>query len=179
MWTVVIGVAGTLLGVVLGSVLSARAQLQLQWQAHRQSELAARREAYAEYLSTLRRFRRFILHLPPDDISVVEGSGSPRGAIPLIKGADEYWDAVETARSRLWIVAGHDSDVRRASDAVMDALYVIAREQASHKAGALPAVIVDVSREAEQRFANVAWLDLNRGRIGGSERSRRPFALPW
>lgn len=160
MWTVAVGVAGTLMGVFLGSLLSARVQLRLQKQAHLQSELAARREAYFEYLSTLRRFRRFILHISPVDITVVEGSGSPRGAIPVIKGADDYWDAVESARSRLWIVAGHDSDVRRASDAVMDALYVVAREQASHEAGALPATVIDISREAERNFANVAWLDL-------------------
>jgi hypothetical protein len=171
MWTVAVGVAGTLLGVVLGSLLSARAQLRLQQQAHLQSELAARREAYVEYLSTLRRFRRFILHIPPQNISVVEGSDSPRGAIPVIKGADDYWDAVESARSRLWIVAGHDSDVRRASDGVMDALYVLAREQASYEVGALPAVIIDISRKAERKFADEAWRDLNDVRSGGSARS--------
>jgi hypothetical protein len=58
MWTVAVGVAGTLTGVILGSFLSARTQIRIQMQALRQSELAAPREAYVEYLATLRRFRR-------------------------------------------------------------------------------------------------------------------------
>lgn len=178
MWTVVVGVAGTLIGIVLGSLLSAQAQLRLQRLAHLQSELASRREAYVEYLSTLRRFRRFILHISPVDITVVEGSGSPRGPIPVIKDAEGYWDAVENARSRLWIVAGHDSDVRRASDAVMDALYILAREQASYEVGALPAEIIDISREAERKFAEMARLDLNEVGFRRTRRSRLSLTHP-
>jgi hypothetical protein len=172
MWTVAVGVVGTLVGVILGSLLSAQAQMRLQKEAHRQNELAARRDAYANYLATLRRFRRFILHCSPSDISVVEGAESPRGAIPVIEGADPYWDAVEDARSRLWIVAGYESDVRSASDSVMNALYVVAREQAQYDTGALPAVIIDISREAERDFANAAWRDLSNLQAPGSKRSR-------
>jgi hypothetical protein len=175
MWTVAVGVVGTLTGVILGSLLSARTQIRVQTQALRQSELAARRDAYVEYLATLRRFRRFVLHCPPENISLVEGSGSPRGAIPIIKGADDYWDAVENARSRLWIVAGHDSDVRRASDTVMDSLYEVARAQAAYDTGATPATVIDMSRKAERDFADAAWRDLSAFRL---ESGRRPSILP-
>lgn len=161
--TALVGVLGTIIGVGLGSLLSIRSQAHMQQQARLHALIDAKRAAYVEYLSTLRQFRRFILHLDPNQITVVEGSGSPRGSIPIIEGSDSHWDAVERARSRLWIVAGFDSPVREASDRVMDALYVIAREQAAHPAGALPAVVIDVSRNAEQDFARVAYRDLTGG----------------
>jgi hypothetical protein len=40
---------------------------------------------------------------------------SPRGPIPVIDGSDAYWDAVESAISRLWIVADVDGPVGRAA----------------------------------------------------------------
>jgi hypothetical protein len=136
-----------------------------QQQARAHVLIDAKRTAYVEYLSTLRQFRRFVLHLDPDRISIVEGSGSPRGSIPIIDGADSYWDAVEKARSQLWIAAGYDSAVREASEKMMDAVYVIAREQAAHPAGAVPAVVIDISRHAEQDFARVAHKDLTGNRF--------------
>jgi hypothetical protein len=160
--TALVGVLGALGGVVLGSLLSSRSQMRMQREARAHALIDAKRTAYVEYLSTLRQFRRFILHLDPQRISVVEGSGSPRGAIPIIDGADSYWDAVERARSQLWIAAGYNSAVREASDKVMDAIYVIAREQATHPIGALPATVIDISRHAEQDFARVAHQDLTR-----------------
>lgn len=159
-FTAFVGVFGALGGVALGSLLSSRSQMRMQQQARAHALIDAKRIAYIEYLSTLRQFRRFILHLEPHRIRVVEGSGSPRGSIPIIDGADSHWDAVEKARSQLWIVAGYDSVVREASDRVMDAIYVITREQAAYPAGALPATVIDISRHAEQDFARLAHQDL-------------------
>ena len=158
--TALVGALGALGGVALGSLLSSRSQMRMQRQARAHALIDARRAAYVEYLSTLRQFRRFILHSDPHRISIVEGSESPRGPIPIIDGAGSHWEAVERARSQLWIAAGYDSAVREASDKVMDAIYVVAREQAAHPAGALPAVVIDISRRAEQDFARVAHQDI-------------------
>ena len=157
--TAVLGVVGTLFGVGLGSWLSAKTQRQQQDRLLREAVLEAKREAYIEYLATMRRFRRFILHRRPDQVRLAD-SGGPRGLIPFIEGDESYWDAVEDARSRLWIMAGYNSEVRTASDKIMDALYAVAREKGQASDGPVPVTVIDESRMAERDFVDAVRRDL-------------------
>lgn len=154
-------VVGALVGVAMGAWLSSRSQRRLQREARRQAVLATKEAAYVEFLATMRRFRRFVLTAKVN-VSVVDEARSPRGPIPIIDGSDAHWDAVESAISRLWIVADVDGTVGRAAAQVMDAFYVVARERAASGPGAVAASVIDVSRTAEREFARIAHRDLGR-----------------
>ena len=154
--SVAVGVAATLLGVVLGSLLGARSQRQLLRDTHAKSDRAARETAYVEYLSACRQFRRYIL-TEAVDIRLVVRPGQL--TVPVIPGSHTYDEAIESARARLDILAGH-RPVWAAGEDVARYLNAIAQARAVHPPGGVPDDIVLRAREAERTFAKVAREDL-------------------
>ena len=98
------GTAGVLVGVVLGGWLTARSQRTPLKESQRQSGIQARESAYSDFLVAYRRFRRFLM-TEPAEVRLVERPEG-RKAAPLIDGAGNHWDAVDSARARLELLAG-------------------------------------------------------------------------
>lgn len=59
--SVIVGVAGTLGGVAVGSLLSHRSQRALLRENQRQELARAREQAYVEFLAVYRSFRSFLM----------------------------------------------------------------------------------------------------------------------
>jgi hypothetical protein len=124
--------------------------------------MTAKEAAFVEFLATMRRFRRFLLTAEVR-VTVVHGAESPRGPIPIIENSDAHWDSVETALSRLRILEDVDGSVGQAAQRVIDAFYIVARERAANRPGAVSASVIEVSIAAEREFVRAARSDLGRG----------------
>lgn len=160
--TTLVGTVGTLTGVVIGFMLNSRAaQRHSDMQAWREVR-QAREAAYVDLLAAHRQFRRYIL-TSPNGVRLVEvAEGGP--PTPVIDGADNQWDALETAAARLQIMAaGATPEVREAAAKLRAAMYDLARARAKAAApGAVPREPIRVARGAEEDFARAAQADLER-----------------
>jgi hypothetical protein len=154
---VVLGMAGTLIGVGLGGMLGARSQRRLLQDSHALTQRAARESIYVEYLSAYRQFRRFVM-TEPVHIQLVPRAGHPD--VPVIPGSHPYWEAVEAARARLDIVAGH-KPIWAVGERLADCLSDIARAQATHPPGQIPDTTIAKALDAEREFAQAARTDLD------------------
>lgn len=158
-WSVVAGTVGALVGVVLGGWLTARSQRTLLKESHRQSGLQARESAYSEFLVAYRSFRRFLM-TESAEVRLVERPGGKKAA-PLIDGAGNYWEAVDSARARLELLAGD----RIPSDALWDvhrSFMAIARFRATCGPGEVPDELIHAAAVAETQFIQAARDDLIR-----------------
>jgi len=153
------GTLGALVGVVLGGWLTARSQRTLLKESQRQSGLQARESAYADFLVAYRRFRRFLM-TERAEVRLVERPEGEKAA-PLIDGAGNYWEAVDTARARLELLAGD----RIPSDTwwkVHRSFMAIARVRATCGPGEVPDELVNAAHTAETQFIQAAREDLIR-----------------
>jgi hypothetical protein len=107
-----------LLGVLLGAMLSDRSQRRSLAHADRMSEKRAREDAYIEYLSAYRRFRRFVQQ-ESVNVQVREFRDGSLG-VPVIIGGRDYWTKVEDALTRLEVLRPSD-EVREAAEAIRNA----------------------------------------------------------
>jgi len=155
-----LGVFGALLGVALGGWLSTRGEAKLLQEAHQEADRQFRANAYIEYLTVHRRFRRFLL-TETVQVKLVRHVGRGNGNTPVIDDSTAHWEAVERARSTLEIWPSANNLMPRAGD-VTAALYDVARARASCAPGEVPMPIVDVARKAEHEFAQAARVDLER-----------------
>jgi len=151
--TAVAGVLGALGGVIIGSLLSNRAQQNLLHAAHRREDRQVHENAYVAFLASYRKFRIYVLTEAQDVRLVV---GSVADGVPLIKNAMGYSDAVSEATARLHLLEDEGSPVITAALAVQDAFKELARTRATHPPGALPEPVVEAARQAEQQFTRAA-----------------------
>ena len=154
--SVAIGVTGTLLGVVLGSVLGAWSQRRLLKETHARSDRADRLAAYVEFLTAFRQFRKYIL---TEDVKIQLKARTGQMTVPVIPGSHSYDEAIEAARSRLEILAG-DRPVWTAGKEVASSLNAIAQARAHFPVGEVPDDIVLSARDIERKFAKLASEDL-------------------
>jgi hypothetical protein len=153
------GTAGALVGVVLGGWLTARSQRTLLKESQRQSGIQARESAYSDFLVAYRRFRRFLM-TEPAEVRLVERPEG-RKAAPLIDGAGNHWEAVDSARARLELLAGDripGDTWRKVTRSVMD----IARARATCGPGEVPDELIHAAATAEAQFIQAAREDLIR-----------------
>jgi len=162
----VLAVIGSLAGVALGSLLVTRSQIVQQQRVRSQAIADAKQSAYVDFLATVRRLRRFIL---TEDVEVrlVEGSGRALGPIPVIERSTAYWDAVETALSRVWLLGDPEGLVMEAARKLLTAFTAVATARATHGPGAVPQDVIDGVRAAERNFVQVAREDLAQGSVVG------------
>lgn len=111
------------------------------------------------------------------NVSVVDEARSPRGPIPVIDGSDAHWDAVESAISRLWIVADVDGPVGRAAAQVMDAFYVVDRERATSGPGAVAASVIDASQMLPASADAFVWLRLYQQQLAAAAADQKRQAM--
>jgi hypothetical protein len=156
--TAMIGVLGALGGVVVGSMLSSRAQRELLRAAHRREDRQVRENAYVAFLANYRRFRHFVL---TEALEVTVVTDSLARGVPLIKDSQEHADAIHEATARLYLLEGEDTPVIRAVLAVQMAFDDLARARATHPSGAIPLPAVQAAREAEKQFTRAAQLTLS------------------
>jgi hypothetical protein len=153
------GTVGALVGVVVGGWLTARSQRTLLKETQRQSGIQARESAYSDFLVAYRGFRRFRMH-EPATVRLVERFGG-RKAAPLIDGAGSHWEAVDSARARLELLAGD----RISSDtwwAVHRSVMDIARSRGTCGPGEIPDELIHAAAAAETQFIQAARQDLIR-----------------
>jgi hypothetical protein len=155
-----LGVVGALVGVLLGGWLSTRGQVRLLKETQHEADRQFRAQAYIDYLTAQRRLRRFLLE-EAAEVKLLTHVGRAQGTTPVIENAAAHWEAVERARSSMEIWPGADK-IRPSSDAVLLALYDVARARASCPPGRVPMPIVDAARAAEHEFADAARQDLER-----------------
>lgn len=158
-----IGIAGALLGVVLGSFLTFRAQKSLAIESHRLARTAAREGAYVEFLGSWRQFRRFLL-TEELTVTLVPRDDDPQVSVAVIDGAAVRWDAVDRATAQVQILAASRSDILTAAESVRRAINTIAESRAVNAAGAVPAELVKQAKTAEAVFARSANLDIGSGK---------------
>jgi hypothetical protein len=153
------GTVGALAGVVLGGWLTARSQRTLLKESQRQSGIQARESAYSDFLVAYRRFRRFLM-TEPTAVRLVERPEG-RKAAPLIDGAGNHWEAVDSARARLELLAGD----RIPSDTwwkVHNSFMAIARIRATCGPGEIPDELINAAYTAERQLIQAAREDLIR-----------------
>jgi hypothetical protein len=155
--SVLVGVAGTLGGVAVGSLLSDRSQRALLRENQRQASARAREDAYVEFLAVFRSFRSFLMG-EPVNVKVIHRPDG--GVTTVIEGAAKLWESVASARARVHILAGVDSPVYIAAEKVKDALTLVAAAREGHGPGEIPTETLDVLRHAELEFAAKAQLDI-------------------
>jgi hypothetical protein len=146
---------------VLECMKTARSQRTLLKESERQSGIQARESAYSDFLVAYRRFRRFLM-TEPAEVRLVERPEGEKAA-PLIDGAGNYWEAVDTARARLELLAGD----RIPSDTwwkVHRSFMAIARVRATCGPGEVPDELVHAAHTAETQFIQAAREDLIRSR---------------
>jgi hypothetical protein len=152
-WSTVAGTVGALVGVVLGVWLTARSQRTLLKESQRQSAIQARESAYTDFLVAYRRFRRFLMN-ETTEVRLVERPGGEKAA-PLINGAVDYWESVDSSRARLEILAG-DRIPRDTWWNVHRAFMAIARVRAACGPGEIPDELIHAASAAEAEFIQTA-----------------------
>jgi hypothetical protein len=175
-WSTVVGTVGALVGVILGAWWTARSQRTLLKETQRQSAVQARESAYTEFLVAYRRFRRFLM-TEPVKVRLVERPEGEKAA-PLIDGAADYWESVDSSRATLEILAGD----RIPSDTwwnVHYAFMAIARARAACGPGEIPDDLIHAASTAEKAFIQAARDELIKsGAITPLESRAHPSNLP-
>jgi hypothetical protein len=155
---VIVGTVGTLVGVALGSWITAASQRGLAREANRRDATRARESSYVEYLAAFRNFRRFV-QAEATTVRIVERPEDPGRRTPVIADSIRHWEAVENAKARMYIVAA-GKPVLASMKKVEDAFYDIAEARAEYGVGAIPDSIVTSARAAETAFSRAAHDDL-------------------
>jgi hypothetical protein len=153
------GTVGALVGVVLGGWLTARSQRTLLKESQRQAGLQARESAYSDFLVAYRSFRRFLMS-ESAEVRLVERPGGEKAA-PLIDGAGNHWEAIDTARARLELLAG-DRIPSETWWEVHRSFMAIARVRATCGPGEVPDELMHTATTAETQFIQAAREDLIR-----------------
>ena len=156
-YSLLIGVLGTLGGVGLGAWLTGRQQRELLRENHRHLVVQERAAAYIEFLASYRQFRRFI----QTESTVGVKGGLSASSVPVIEGADSYWNMAEQARVQMELLT-IDSRIREAGYKVMNAFQSVALARTQYAADDIPSEIIDAARGAEHEFLHLAREDISR-----------------
>jgi hypothetical protein len=155
-----IGAASALVGVVLGALLSRRAQAGLLDRTYRREIARSVESAYVDYVSSYRRIRLFV-QANAVTVTIATRPEDPNRQTPVVEGAQELWDAVAVADSRLLIV-DPPPPVRQAAKLVADGMWTVLERRASRGPGEVPDSEVWAAAEAEEDFAKEARANLNK-----------------
>lgn len=155
--SVIVGVAGTLGGVAVGSLLSYRSQRALLRANQRQELARAREQAYVELLAVYRSFRSFLMS-EPVTVKVIRRPDG--GETSVIEGAAKLWESVAYARARVHILTGIGSPVYLAAERVNSALSLVVKAREQYGPGEIPTETLEILRQAELEFATEARLDI-------------------
>lgn len=149
----IISTVGVLAGVVLGGLLSARAQSRV-WRLGEAERLRhERRRIYAEFLSAARIWRAAIMS--PSAV-IVEVSTFSRQ-----RHADGGDAAIDVLRLRFEVgLIALSPEMTRLATLVFRAARSLAEARARYAAGAVPDEILDQCRQAEREFAAAARSEL-------------------
>jgi hypothetical protein len=148
-----IGTVGTLLGVVIGAVLTSRQQ-SATWDRERaRIRESERREVYARFLTAAREWRAVSMGA---EVRIITGSPISRS-----RHADGGQSGARTLalRSEVALVAQSPKTIAESIDLVRT-LTRLAEARASHAAGSIPDNIVQACRDAERSFLLAARADL-------------------
>lgn len=157
-WDSLIGVLGTLSGLVLGSILSTRSQRLQQVALEKSAQRQRRESAFADLLACYRQFRKMVMTTPV----CITVTDKPDGTkVPLVADAAEYWERVESARARMEILVD-DPDVAEARSALARRFNEYLRARAEHPVGTAPTTVLDALRQAEDQFIAAARRNLEK-----------------
>jgi hypothetical protein len=144
---------GVLLGVGLGAVLTARAQLTAWRRQEEDRSRQERRKTYASFLAAAREWRATVMS---PDARIVEASMTSR--VRHASGEEAGVAAMRTRAEVALIVA--DEETLTATDDLVSAVRRIAEARGRYEAGKVPEPIVQQCREAERRFLVAARREL-------------------
>jgi hypothetical protein len=149
----VLGSASALLGVLLGGILTARAQRRNQDVQNAFALRAERRDALAAFLASVRIYRRYLMY---SDLrfEVIPPSEQSKGTV-LAEGRDKLDAALDEAFCRLLVVVA-SAQVIDEANRLTTRLNDFVAIRAQYGRGNIPTEIIRDFRAAEQRFAELA-----------------------
>lgn len=153
---VVISTVGALVGVLLGSTLSAHTQRRVWRLQEDERSVEERRRIYADYLAAARVWRATTMIPQVPIIGASTFSTKPH--------ADAGEIAIDSLRLRIEVgLITQSTTTAEAAEEVLRANRSLAEARADHPAGWIPDPFVDACRRAERAFAAAA-----RDELGGA-----------
>lgn len=155
--TAYISPAAALLGVLLGGLLTTRTQATIHRQTIAAQTLKQKQDAAVEFLAAIRAFRRFAMYSPADFDEVAKTETS-KGVVTF-EGRAEYDVRMDTAAARLMIVI-HSDKMNALASEMRSTLNSFLRSRAQLGKGNVPNEVIRNLQHNEQRFAQLAVLEL-------------------
>jgi hypothetical protein len=174
-FSLLIGTAGALAGVGLGSWLSARAQHALFQENRRQAMRQSQLDACIAFLEAYRKLVRFIL-IEAQNVKLVMRNYDQQNH-PQIEDQTPLFEERNAADARLTAIISSSSPIRLAANVLNVAFRQLVHARAEFGYGGVPVEIVSGFRSAEDQFSHAVYEQLVADRITENA-ARRLYRRP-
>jgi hypothetical protein len=154
----VLGILGTLGGVVIGAWFTGRNERLLLQESHRREDRRARIDACVEFLTVFRQFRTYVL---THEVATVVQPGDDGRDVAFVKDAPEYTDAVQRVIGQLRLLEGGQGPIVEAAKGVQEAHRKLVLARARGGSAGVPPELMETARGAERQFTRVAHQELS------------------